>query len=289
VKQLFIFLPCAALLFGLLTGCDTSPTDSEVEFTPTLFIEGYLVVGSSVTDIFVATTAPLYELYNRAQNAVPNASVTLQVDGATFTMFPVPDSPGHYHLPDLIVQSGKTYSLFVAAGELTAQAMTTVPFPPTLVTYQTDLVFNRTEFSASWSGDTHGGYVTTKKLELEGAPIPLERQFGGFRGGGGFGGTVDTTGFGALQDSLATVRDSLSKVDQWRFVQGTSTTLSWQQFSNYGTYSFQVYTIDTNYADYLASSTQDPQFLDEPRFHITGGIGIFASMAPSGVSFVVRE
>jgi|GEM_PF-3312392 hypothetical protein len=292
MKRLTVLLPCAALLFSLIAGCDSSPTDSEVEFTPTLYIEGYLVAGSPLTDIFVATTAPLYELYERAQNAVPNASVTMEVDGAIFSLQPVPNSPGHYHLPNLIIQSGKTYSLVVVADELTAQAETTVPYPPTLTASETDLQFNGTEFSASWIGDTQGGYVTTRKLEVIEAPIPIELQFGElgrFRRFGGGGGTVDTTGFGALQDSLATVRDSLDQAGQWGFIQETSTTLGWQQFQNFGTYSFHVHAIDSNYADYLASSNQDAQFLDEPKFHVTGGIGILASLAPGSVSFVIRE
>ena len=292
MKRFSILLPCAALLFSLMTGCDTSPTDSEVEFSPTLYIEGFLVAGSPLADIFVATTAPLYELYERAQNAVPNAAVTIEVDGSTFSLQPVSGSPGHYHLPDLIIQSGMTYTLVVVADELTAQAKTTVPFPPALTASETDLRFNGTEFSASWVGDTQGGYVTTRKLEIIEAPIPIELQFGElgrFRRFGGSGGTVDTTGFGALQDSLAAVRDSLDQAGQWGFVQETSTSLVWQQFQNFGTYSFHVHAIDTNYADYLASSNQDAQFLDEPRFHVTGGIGILASLAPSSVTFVIRE
>ena len=131
-----------------------------------------------------------------------------------------------------------------------------------------------------------------QSAEIIEAPIPIELQFGElgrFRRFGGSGGTVDTTGFGALQDSLAAVRDSLDQAGQWGFVQETSTSLVWQQFQNFGTYSFHVHAIDTNYADYLASSNQDAQFLDEPRFHVTGGIGILASLAPSSVTFVIRE
>ena len=58
---------------------------------------------------------------------------------------------------------------------------------------------------------------------------------------------------------------------QWQYVQAESATLNWQQFSFYGTYAFEVFAIDENYADYLVSSRQDPQFLDEPRFHVEGG------------------
>ena len=125
--------------------------------------------------------------------------------------------------------------------------------------------------------------MTTRKTVTLGEAVAIERVFGGFRGGpgGGFGGTIDTTEFGGLRDSLALA-------EQWRFVQGESTTLDERQFRNYGTYSFVVYAIDENYADFLVSSNQDPQVLDEPRFNVTGGIGIFASMAPDSIRFEVK-
>jgi len=92
---------------------------------------------------------------------------------------------------------------------------------------------------------------------------------------------VDTTGLGALRDSIA-------RADQWRFLQGRSLTLNSRQFSYYGIYSFLVYALDENYGDYLISSAQDEAALDEPLFHVKGGIGLFASMAADSVVFRVE-
>ena len=129
--------------------------------------------------------------------------------------------------------------------------------------------------------------MTETVAQILGDQIPLESVVGGgrrgrFGGFGGFGGTgIDTTGFGALRDSLA-------EASRWRYTRNQSTTLDLRQFSHYGTYVFRVFTIDANYADFLISSTQDPQTLDEPRFHVSGGIGLFASMAADSVVFTLE-
>ncbi|MBS14868.1 MAG: hypothetical protein CME19_25185 [Gemmatimonadetes bacterium] len=60
-------------------------------------------------------------------------------------------------------------------------------------------------------------------------------------------------------------------------------------FARFGTYSMLVYTLDTNYGDFLVSSQQDPRLLDEPRFNLQGGVGLFASMAPDSVVYQVQD
>ena len=82
--------------------------------------------------------------------------------------------------------------------------------------------------------------------------------------------------------------DSLAGAEQWRYVQKRSTVLDWRQFTWYGTYAFVVYAIDENNADFLVPSRQDPQELDEPRFNISGGIGVFVPMAADSVAFTVK-
>ena len=276
-----ITLAVPALLLPM--GCDTSPTDSMGDFRPVLYVEAFLKAGEPVEDIFVGTTMPLYEVYDRTASAVSDASVTLEVDGAASQLQPTAGSPGTYGSADLQIESGKTYRLVVQAEDFVAQAVTTVPNPPVVTANGADFIVNSTAFSASWEGETAGGYFTTKAEVEPGDPIPLESLFGGFGGrpfGGGFAG-IDTTGFAAMRDSLA-------RVQRWNYVQQKSTTLDWRQFYSYGTYAFKVYAIDENYADYLVSSQQDPQVLDEPRFHVAGGVGIFASMAADSVHFRVE-
>ena len=270
----------------LVSGCGDSSTESLGTYEPTLYVEGYLIAGNAIDSLFVGTTVPLFEAYSRELSAIVDADVAVEVDGTIHLLMPLAGRPGQYHLPSLLIEAGKTYKLSVTVEGVTATAQTTVPSPPIMQAESANLVLNETPFTATWIGETEVGYVTSRKtLNLAGS-IPLELQFGGGRGGfgGGFGG-----GFaGADTAAFAARRDSLAQLDQWRFVRNQSTTLNWQQFTHYGTYSFLVYSIDKNYGDFLVSNQQDPQILDEPRFHIEGGIGIFASMAPDSVAFTIR-
>ena len=266
-------------LFSLgAAGCSTAPTESLGEFRETVYIEGYLRAGSPVSGLFVGTTMPLSSVYDREASALSDALVTIEVDGVSYELSPVADRPGYYEQSDLIIESGKTYHLSVTTGLGVATAQTTVPIAPQ-VSGASALLIGGDAYRVTWEGETKGGYVTTRKgVELL-EQIPLATQFGRF--GGGFGGGVDTTGLGALRDSIA-------QADQWRFLQGSSLSLNPRQFSYYGIYSFAVYALDENYGDYLISSAQDEAALDEPRFHVTGGIGLFASMAADSVVFRVE-
>ena len=270
---------CLAIVLGS-GACSTAPTESLGEFRETVLIEGYLQAGSHVSNIFVGTTMPLSSEYDRDASALSDASVAITVDGATHTLSPAPDKPGTYIQPDLIVESGKTYHLSVTTGLGTATAQTTVPYPPR-ASGAAVLYVGGDPYRVTWEGETNGGYVTSRQVVELLERIPPENQFGGGRFGGGFGGTIDTTGFGALRDSIA-------RADQWRFLQGQSQTLNPIQFSYYGTYSLLVFALDENYGDFLISSQQDEATLDEPRFHVKGGIGVFASMAADSVVFQVE-
>ena len=269
------------LIFGFGSGaCSTAPTESLGEFNETVLIEGFLQAGTNVSGLFVGTTMPLSSEYDRDASAVSDADVAITVDGVTHSLAAVPDEPGAYHQPDLVVQPGKTYHLSVTTGLGTATAQTTVPFPPQ-ASGASVLYAGGDLYRVTWEGETNGGYVTSRQVVELLERIPPESQFGGGRFGGGFGGAVDTTGFGALRDSIA-------RADQWRFLQEQSQTLNPIQFSYYGTYALLVYALDENYGDFLISSQQDEAALDEPRFHVEGGIGLFASMAADSVLFRVE-
>lgn len=270
---------CAVVALGSCA-CSTSPTESLGEFRETIFIEGFLKTGSNVSGLFVGTTMPLSSEYDRDASALSDADVTITVDGATHSLSSAPDKPGNYHQPDLVIQPGKTYHLSVKTGLGTATAQTTVPFPPKASGAPVVNV-GGDPYRVTWEGETNGGYVTSRQAIQLLDRIPPENQFGGGRFGGGLGGAIDTTGFGALRDSIA-------RADQWRFLQAQSQTLNPIQFSHYGAYTFLVFALDENYGDFLISSQQDKAALDEPRFHIDGGIGLFASMAADSVLFRVE-
>lgn len=265
----------------LTSACSTTPTDSLGEYSPTLYLEGYLVAGRSVDSIYVGTTTPLLETFTREEIGLPDATVIVTADGQDHLLTSV--GGGYYSDPSLVVQSGTNYSIRVetSLGQMTAG--TTVPGAPNLSATGAAVSAEVPEIEVFWEGATEAGYITTRKALALGASIPVEFQFGGGRFGGGFGGAIDTTGFGARRDSLA-------QAEQWRFLRaGSSSTIDFNSFTRFGTYTFLVYTLDNSYGDFLVSSQQDPRLLDEPRTNVQGGVGLFASMAPDSVLYEVLD
>ena len=249
------------------------------EFNATLYLEGYLIAGQAVDSVYMGTTTPLLEAFEREDVGIPDAIVTL--DSGERSWILQSSGGGYYSNAAVTIESGMTYTLTAQTplGALTSS--TTVPMPPSVASTGTVVTAESGDLTVSWSGVTEAGYVTTRKPVELGSSIPIEFQFGGGRFGG-FGGAFDTTGFGAQRDSLA-------QVAQWRFLPGvTATPIAYQSFVRFGTYSVIVYSLDANYGDFLVSSQQDPRLLDEPRFHVEGGIGLFASMAPDSVVFSVE-
>lgn len=253
------------------------------DFQGAVYVEGFLIAGRNVDSLYVGMTVPLYEAYSRETSGITDALVSIQVDDTIWNLEPIPGKSGYYRDTRLLIQSGKTYELTVTIDDVTLQAQTTVPAPPVVWASSGVLDYTAGELAVTWSGESEGGYVTTRSPVVLGEEIPLELQLGGgFGGFGGFGGVIDTTGFAAMRDSIA-------QSEQWRFVQSQSASLRWREFTRYGTYLYAVYALDDNYADYLISSRQDTEVLDEPNFHVTAGIGIFASMAADTLLFSVTE
>ena len=270
------------LLCILVTAsCSTTPTDSLGEYTPTLYLEGYLIAGRPVDSIYVGTTTPLLETFAREDVGLPGAIVTLSVEGNDRVMDSV--GGGYFSSLDLTVETGRTYTLTAETSLGTLTATTTVPLRPSVVSTGSVVSSDLPTIEVSWLGSTEAGYITTRKSVELGEAIPVEFQFGGRRFGGGFpgGAGIDTTGFGARRDSLA-------QAEQWRFLRDASTTtINFNSFTRFGTYTMLVYTLDSNYGDFLVSSQQDPRLLDEPRFSVQGGIGVLASMAPDSIVYRV--
>ena len=269
------------LLIAILiisASCSTTPTDSLGEYTPTLYLEGYLIAGQPVDGIYVGTTTPLLQTFAREDVGLPEATVILHVDGVDHILNSI--GGGSFSNLDLTVKAGKTYTLTAETSLGTLTASTDVPLPPSLSISGTDLSADLTSISVSWQGVTEAGYITTRKSVALGESIPVTFQFGGRFGGAA---AFDTTGFGARRDSLA-------QAEQWRFLrEATSTTINFNSFTRFGTYTLVVFTLDGNYGDFLVSSQQDPRLLDEPRFSVQGGIGVLASMAPDSVVYRVVD
>jgi hypothetical protein len=267
------------LVVSVSMSCSTTPTDSLGDYTPTLYLEGYLIAGRSVDSVYVGTTTPLLETFVREDVGLPASTVTLSVGQVDHALSSV--GGGYFSNPDLIIEVGKTYVLEAETSLGVVTATTVVPLPPELASSSSSVSENLSTIDVTWQGATEAGYITTRKPVSLGESIPVSFQFGG-RGGFG-GGVIDTTGFGARRDSLA-------QAEQWRFLrEASSTTIDYNSFTRFGSYTMLVYTLDSNYGDFLVSSQQDPRLLDEPRFSVQGGVGLLASMAADSIVYQVVD
>ena len=103
-------------------------------------------------------------------------------------------------------------------------------------------------------------------------------------------GEVAFTDFLLFAGAFGTRRDSFAQAEQWQFLrEESSTTVDYNSFTRFGSYTMLVYTLDSNYGDFLVSSQQDPRLLDEPRFSVQGGVGLLASMAPDSIIYQVVD
>lgn len=125
VAALLAFGPMALALTVLcvVAGCDpVGPA-----FTPRVVVEAFLDAGRPLPDVLLRTTRAPGD--GGADDVLADAAVTLDADGRTTRLLPVPGQPGRYRAADASgVVAGRVYGLSVAAPGLpSASARTVVP------------------------------------------------------------------------------------------------------------------------------------------------------------------
>jgi hypothetical protein len=147
-----ILLTCFVLISA---SCSTTPTDSLGEFTPTLYLEGYLIAGQPVDNVYVGTTTPLLETFTREEVGLPDATVVLSVDGTDWVLTSV--GGGHYANPKMTIEVGKMYALRAETTLGTLTASTVVPVPPALTSTGSSVSADLSSLEVSWLGETEAG------------------------------------------------------------------------------------------------------------------------------------
>lgn len=146
------YLLAALSAAALVSGCATTLPGLDFEYQEKIVISGMLLAGDTVRNINVARTLPPTEKIDYSKAGLPDAKVTLFVDGQAYPMKlqifvkQTPDStmflPQHaeqktlFGAPGLVVESGKRYEIAVEWNGKQAKAATFAPAPP-----QTDSVF----------------------------------------------------------------------------------------------------------------------------------------------------
>ncbi len=148
-----IFLILTFTLTVLISsGCQTIINDAvELPYQESIVVQALIEAGKPITSIHIAKNVPALDSITPQIVFIADAVVTVRVDGRAYNAVLKPDSAylagastpqpyrSLYAVPNLIVQSGKTYQLTVQWRGKTTTAQTLVPATPVLtssVTYR---------------------------------------------------------------------------------------------------------------------------------------------------------
>ncbi len=274
----------AALCAVTLVACQDLPPNDYIEVYT---VQGYLVANHSVDSIFIRRSLPVGQVYTPDDAAVRNAIVKISVDGNVYTLLEDTTRPDLYYLPasELIVRSGKTYTLDVNCFDKTLHAVTTVPDsihfiqrPPDTLQYPADPnAVNLPAAIVTWTDVknkiTYGASV--RCLDT----LYIRRW------------TVDTTING--RDTTVVTGIPNGRIDRWweanapfykdatrwaPFIDVAAIPMPWTGFKWYGPQLVTVYAVDTNMYDWMRVMLLGGSYRSQLN-HIDGGIGVFGSCA----------
>lgn len=128
ILGLFVFAPA----FG---GCDNVVPADGLPYVNHIVIRGFLNAGQPIDSISISHTLPLSTPFDPSQAAIPDAQVSISVDGRTIPLQSI--GFGYFTDPEHdTVQSGKTYSIDVKWNGLHAWASTLIPVIPSVPIFQ---------------------------------------------------------------------------------------------------------------------------------------------------------
>ncbi len=147
------------LLFtALLTACEEeSITNTSTE---TAVVTGYLFAGQPCDSIRI-TEATSYDSTDSLTVTLDDLVVTLSNGSQTFVLTAIGE--GYYRNPDLVIESGKTYTMQFEHNEVAVSAQTFVPVQREFALSDTLIEMEKIEFG---SGPPTGGFTTVDPIEL---------------------------------------------------------------------------------------------------------------------------
>jgi hypothetical protein len=146
----FLLFAVLASLFAAVgfSSCTTVLDEAELSYQEQIVISAVLTVGDTVRNIHVMRSVPPLGKIDYAQHGLPDAKVTLLLDGSPVatrrqTVLPAigtqglnPDKRTFFEAPGVIVRTGQRYDITVEWSGRRITASTVAPAVPTVVGYQ---------------------------------------------------------------------------------------------------------------------------------------------------------
>lgn len=292
MKKLITLL-AILIIFGK---CERYEQDKYQEY---YVVESYLVANGSLPHVRLSTTGPIDKTYNFQENAISGASVQIQRLNPDSTIAEIyayqQQVPGiYYPTGPAIIRDQQLYRLHVITE--TGDEISAITYVPgdfetinklePSYTYQGEQQVQLTTTSSSYITNRQTYFVFTIKATN---PSPYK-----------------LTPFYADQvdDEDTEIEEfyihSSGIVNQENFEQNSDGTITlslpWLAIAFYGSNTIIINAIDDNFYDFLRShgtqaggSTLSPGEIQNIRYNVNGGIGIFGSMASDTTgTFITR-
>lgn len=281
----FILLIAAALL---CTGCDLYTQDEYREY---YVVESYLVADAPLPRVLLSTTSPVDEKYNFKENAISDAAVEirrLKPDSTIAERFSYQAAEPGIFIPVSLaqVQEQQLYQLHITlANGDSIEAKTFVPGNfrtvnkeelPEEYTYQSDRQIEITTTPSEYITDRQSYYIfTVNAIEPDSSKLtPFYRDLVEEQ-------DVDIINFFVNSSGIINEKNYDRNADNT-----ITLTVPWVAIAFFGSNDVIANTIDDNMYDFLRSqdvqtggTTLSPGEIQNIRYHVNGGIGIFGSMA----------
>lgn len=147
--RLLLFAVLVSLFAAVgFSSCTTVLNEAELSYQEQIVLSAVLTVGDTVRNIHVMRSAPPLGRIDYAQHGLPDAKVTLLLDGSPVatrcqTVLPAigaqglnPDKRTFFEAPSVIVRTGQRYDIIVEWSGKRITASTVIPAAPTVVGYQ---------------------------------------------------------------------------------------------------------------------------------------------------------
>ena len=284
MKYLVLFIT-AIILF---TGCELYTQDEYQEY---YVVESYLVADDQLPQVLLSTTSPIDETYNFKENAISDAEVEIRLlnpDSTIAERYPYQSvEPGFFtHSGFARVQGQQLYQLHISLpnGD-SIEAKTFVPGNfetinkedlPDQYTYQSNRQIEITTTPSAYITDRQTYYIfTINSIEPDSSKLtPFYQDLVTEQ-------DTDIENFFINSSGIINEENYDRNADE-----SITLTVPWLAIAFYETNNVIANAIDDNMYDFLRSqdvqtggTTLSPGEIQNIRYHVNGGIGIFGSMA----------
>ncbi len=257
------FFSVALLLFIILLIAGCTETTAPGEYSDQLVVSGFLFAGRSIDSVMVQHTLKIDDEWTEAKAAIRNAIVVVSGNGIDDTLLHDASMPGRYYSihQSNIIKHLQTYALkIIAPGYPVVTGSTIIPGPTWIVNrdnFPDSLHYNQGMVILKWEESfSYADYI----ISLRSLDVNAEK---------------------IIEDSTSNSNQNNFRQNRTIYFTGLRgmnlSGIPWFLFRYYGKYSITFSAIDENYYDYVIQMNTASTDVNDIRYRLQGGLGVFGS------------